>query len=515
MAINRRQFLVGLAGSSAGLPFILPSPPSNASSIIPLADNSNAVFKHGVASGDPLHDRVILWTRVTVSTPENVMVEWEVAEDYGMRNVVQAGKIKTGADKDFTVKVDVSGLLADFTYYFRFRYHNEVSTIGKTRTLPVGNVAQIKLAVVSCANYSNGYFNVYRLVGERNDVDAVVHLGDYIYETLSTSNEDPDYSVREHSPAAECRRLEDYRSRHAQYKTDDDLQFIHSRHPFICIWDDHEFANNAWCDGAPNYTNDNDAWLVRKDSAMRAYFEWMPIREPDQTKQIGIYRKFQFGDLVDLIMLDTRIAARPAPNEQLPSSENDSLLGTAQESWLLNSLDKSITSGTRWRFIGQQVMLGQLTPLGYTLNIDQWDGFPGSRARLLQHLRRNKVDNVVFLTGDVHTSWASDIALDPYDSDSYSDVTGNGSIAVELITPAVTSNGLTRAVDAFVAEQVVTSTNPHVKYVDLYHRGFLLVDIRHDRTRAEWYHVETVTSRDSTHFLAHSETIYDGRNRIG
>ena len=271
-------------------------------------------FEHGVASGDPLQDRVVLWTRVSgLSAP--TAVQWTVAEDAGFSRVVAKGVAEAAPHRDFTVKVDAAGLWPGRDYWYRFNLGGAVSPVGRARTLPQGAVKDVVLAFVTCSLYPNGYFNAYDHISRLDRVDAVVELGDYIYEYGG----DHSYGMvngkklgRAHEPAHDIVTLADYRTRHAQYKRDPDLQAAHARCPWICVWDDHEVANDDWAGGAENHDpKTQGAWIERERVAMQAYYEWMPIREPAPGQAFeAINRSFQFGDLASLIMLESRLLAR-------------------------------------------------------------------------------------------------------------------------------------------------------------------------------------------------------------
>ena len=283
-------------------------------------DRGRQVFIHGVASGDPRADRVILWTRVEAppgSTPE---VAWEISSDERFHRIEARGTLATGAARDYTVKIDAQGLHPGRTYYYRFSARGERSPIGRTRTPRAGSVRHLRLAIASCANLPFGYFNVYRRIAERADLDGVLHLGDYLYEYQNGRYGNGTALDRIPEPDREVVTLDDYRHRHAQYKRDPDLQEAHRQHPFITVWDDHEFANNTWRDGAENHNPDRGEgeWAARRAAAVQAYLEWMPIREDLATRRPRIYRSFAFGDLADLIMLDTRLLDR---DEQAPSRD--------------------------------------------------------------------------------------------------------------------------------------------------------------------------------------------------
>jgi alkaline phosphatase D len=509
---TRRQFLT-VSGTLALGPLLPACGDGEAD-----ADPGRA-FRHGVASGDPLTDAVVIWTRVTPpGNASSVAVEWEMASDVELEDVVASGRVEAEPERDFTVKVDVRELEPGTTYYYRFRALEQVSAIGRTRTVPE-STERLRAAVVSCSNYPFGFFNVYARIAERADLDLVIHLGDYIYE-YAEGGYGPGAAIgRASEPAHEIVTLEDYRSRHAQYKGDADLQEAHRQHPFVPVWDDHEVANDAWKDGAGNHDpalGEGD-YLERKHAAQQAYFEWMPIRELEDRSKI--YRTFAFGDLADLVMLDTRQVGRDeqannACDAEELASEQRSLLGAEQERWFFDELVASQERGARWRLVGQQVMMSQLRNPAASepcaLNVDAWDGYVASRERVFDALTENEIDNVVVLTGDIHSSFACELARDPFDPESYDGETSQGSLAVELVTPAVTSPSIEELSTAETLGQVISDASPHIKFVDLFHRGYLLIDVTPERVSAEWYHVDTIAEPSDDESLARVFEIRSG-----
>jgi alkaline phosphatase D len=332
-------------------------------------------FYHGVASGDPLHDRVILWTRVTpIDFSSSPTVSFKVALDPTFTTLVAQGNYTTNADQDFTVKVDVVGLEPNTFYYYEFEYEGSYSAVGRTKTLPLGDVDNIRLAVVSCANLEAGYFNVYQAINERNDVDAVLMLGDYIYE-YETGGYSPNASVdRTWEPAEEIVDLSEYRLRYSTYHMDYALRNLHQNYPWICIWDDHETANDAFKDGAQNHSAGEGDWQLRKENGKQAFFEWLPIR-PKVQGNTQIFRSFEFGNLADIIMLDTRLEGRDeqvALGSSLLNDTSRTILGQEQFVWLKDELSNSTQT---WKVLGNQVMMGKISVLGSPLNTDGWDGY--------------------------------------------------------------------------------------------------------------------------------------------
>lgn len=289
-------------------------------------------FRHGVASGDPVQDAVIIWTRVTpgpdIDEATAIPVHWTMGRDPALSDIVGEGEIQATLEHDYTVKVDVGGLAPGTQYYYRFMVGEQGSTLGHTNTLPANGVARSRLAVVSCANYPAGYFNVYREVAKRDDIDAVIHLGDYIYEygVDGYGGEQGKKLGRIVEPAHEILSLADYRTRHGQYRSDPDLQVLTSRHPIIAVWDDHETANNSFKDGAENHNEGEGDWAARKAAAVRAYYEWLPIRMTDKQTPAVTYRSFRLGGLASLIMLDTRIAGRMRQIDYATELSNQSAL---------------------------------------------------------------------------------------------------------------------------------------------------------------------------------------------
>jgi alkaline phosphatase D len=441
-------------------------------------------------------------------------VEWRVATDPEMTRLVATGAARADEEGDYTVKIDVSGLAPGTTYYYEFGALQVRSRVGRTKTLPRGGAERARLAVASCANYPAGFFNVYRAIAARTDLDLVLHVGDYLYEYANGTLGDGTPIDRLPEPDRELLTLADYRARHAQYKRDADLQELHRQHPLLAIWDDHEVSNNGYRDGAGNHQPDSEGdWQQRKRSAMRAYFEWMPIRPAAPGEVEQIYRQFAYGDLFDLMLLDTRFAgrdARIAANCDRAGLDDAarSLLGAAQEAWFLDSLKASQARRAGWRLVAQQVMMGQLSDVaqGCVTHTDQWDGYAPSRARVLGFLRDEAIDNVVVLTGDAHSSWAFDLAENPFDPAMYDPASGQGSLAVEFVAPSVSSPAI------LVSDGEGPATHPHLKYVDLVHHGYVLVDIARERVQAEWYHVSSVLEPGAGEGLSASFRVLAGEN---
>ncbi len=504
-----------------------------------LVDEKLFPFFHGVASGDPLKDRVIIWTRVSPEdVTEGVTVTWRMATDTLLQNVVKSGTFITTADRDFTVKVDVTGLQPEKTYYYGFTALGKNSITGRTRTAPEIMTNQLRFGLVSCSNMPNGFFNSYQQLSKIKDLDAVIHLGDYIYEYASSTTGD-----RAVLPAGETITLSDYRLRHGSYKLDPDLRAVHQQNPFIVVWDDHESTNNSYREGAENHTEGAEGiWDERKRFSARAYDEWMPIRTVDTANTLKIFRVINYGGLADIIMLDTRIYDRDEQlsNAVVPGMDlndpNRRLIGPEQMQFLLDALKNSTS---KWKVIGQQVMfmhwnivgkpLLDIVPLvpdiinlavnesGVAFNSDAWDGYPAERKTILEFIRDENIDNVIILTGDIHSHWAADVAIDPFNPLAYNPLTGEGSLAVEFVTISVTSSNLNAvSTDPLTRTAVhtgITTANPHIKYVNLFDNGFSILDLKTNKAQTDYF-LTPVTQRTETISRERSYSTSDGANRV-
>lgn len=521
---------------------------------------SLAPFYHGVASGDPLADRVMIWTRVTPDTLNNTAVEvgWRVATDPALTNVVASGVVSTNAERDYTVKVDVVGLNSNTTYYYGFSALEANSLTGRTKTTPTASESNhLKFGVVSCSNFQAGYFNAYGQLAARNDLDAVIHLGDYIYEYPNFFyGSDSIWNDRVISPPTEIIDLFDYRTRYATYRLDTHLIRLHQQHPIIAVWDDHESANDSYEGGANNHDPVTEGpWETRKANARQAYFEWMPIRDNNDTI---VYRTISYGDIADLMLLDTRLEGR---NQQINDITNPALyatertiLGADQREWFFNQLNSSTA---KWKIVGQQVIFSTFnvgwaaSALGQTYEetestfLDIWDGYPAERQRVIDHIVDNDIDNVVILTGDFHSSFAYDVAQPPVDIEfidipgvgtfpthiptDYDSLTGAGSVAVEFATPSVTSANfdenasveLANAFEAQINQPILAgggtfnlgNPNPHLKYVDLDRHGYFILDVKEDSVQADFFYVPILGVSNDQSFGGARYTL-DGENHL-
>ena len=463
-------------------------------------DAAKAPFYHGVASGDPLHDQVIIWTRVSPATVKAVEVNWTVATDKNMTNTINSGQTTTDESKDYTVKIDVTELSPNTTYYYQFEALGKKSVIGRTKTTAQEKSENVRLAIVSCSNYEAGYFNGFARLAERDDLDAVVHLGDYIYEYGPGTYGDTTLGKnRQHLPAKEIITLSDYRTRYAQYRLDSDFQKVHQQHPFITIWDDHEFANNVYQTGAENHQEEEGDFNTRKAIAKQVYFEWLPVRE-GATKEI--YRTIRFGNLVDLIMLDERVKGRTMPVDSAShvnyAASDRSMLGAEQLAWFKNQLT---SSESKWKVIGNQVIFS-LMDLSWRdpkrpFNLDAWDGYPYEQAQINKFLAEEQLSNVIFTTGDTHCSWAFEV---PRDIAAYRAMGTKQAVAIEFGTPSITSSNFDESVpleEVQQAEAIFTNENfnPHLKYVNLRDHGYLLLTLDKSEATAAYYYVDKINTR--------------------
>ncbi len=514
---------------------------------------ATGAFAHGVASGDPGPTSAIIWTRVTppaAMTETRMVVVWEAAADEAFTDMRGKGEANTGAAKDWTVKAELTDLEPGSTYYYRFRLGDIYSPIGRTRTLPAGAVDRARFAVVSCSNYPFGFFNVYDLIARDDDFDAVLHLGDYFYEYGRDGYGGPSGAAlgREHEPPHEIISLDDYRRRHAQYKADPAAQAMHSRHPIIPVWDDHETANDSWATGAENHDPETEgSWDARRRAALQAYYEWMPVREPAPTPE-AFFRTFSYGDLLTVAAIETRLMARARPfeyNEVVPTLKTDAdvarfrdeilwdpsreMLGGAQRAFLADTFKTSTDAGQPWRLIANQVIMGKViapdlsehvteediisleeqwnqarafvefSKLGLPTNLDAWDGYPAARERFYELAKENGGDGMIVVTGDTHTWWANDLTMKD-----------GAPVGVELGVSSVSSPSPYRP--EFLGGKgadyalLTNRENPDVRYLSGANHGFIDLTIERDGARAVFRAVDTIESRN---YNAFDEAAFD------
>ncbi|MBT3149696.1 alkaline phosphatase D family protein [Streptomyces sp. CHD11] len=529
----RRRTVVKAAAATAALAGPL------AAALPARAERQTPAFLHGVASGDPLPDGVLLWTRVT-PVPEAIPgsglgpdteVSWTVARDKAFSDVVARGSTLATAASDHTVKADIRGLRPATDYWFRFSSGGAGSPAARTRTAPAADAAVtgLRFGVVSCSNWEAGRFSAYRHLAARGDLDAWLHLGDYIYEYATGEYGTRGTVVRPHAPAHETVTLADYRVRHAHYKTDPDLQALHAEAPVIAIWDDHEIANDTWSGGAENHTEGAEgSWAARQAAAKQAYFEWMPVRP---ALAGTTYRRLRFGRLADLSLLDLRSFR----SQQVSTGDGDvddpdrTLTGRAQLDWLKAGLT---ASDTTWRLVGTSVMISPfsvgslpaslLKPLtkllglpqeGLAFNTDQWDGYTDDRRELLAHLRANAIRNTVFLTGDIHMAWANDV---PVNAGTYP---LSASAATEFVVTSVSSDNLDDIVKVpegtvtALAAPLIRAANRHVHWVDTDRHGYGVLDITAERAQMDYYVLSGRTEADATSRWARSYRTRSGTQK--
>lgn len=474
-------------------------------------------FALGVASGDPSATGVVLWTRLALdpTAPDGlggmpgraVEVEWQLAADDRFAKIVKSGTATARPNGAHSVHVEVDGLDAGREYFYRFRTDGHVSPAGRTRTAPVG-LTPFTFVVAACAHYEHGYYTAYRRLAEQ-DPDLVVHLGDYMYEYQPQGYTAISGTVREHA-GNKCQSLADYRLRHAQYKTDPDLQAAHLAAPWLVAFDDHEIENN-WA-GPVSSTNAPE-FRDRVAHALQAYYENMPLRRASlpHGAAMKINRRVSWGGLAAFHLLDTRQfrddqacedGDRAGCDERL--TERRTILGEDQHRWLLDGL---AGSGARWNLIGQQVLMAQrdFKPgPGSEMNMDSWDGYAAERTRLLQGIQASGGANPVVLTGDAHMHHAADLRPDFDDPDS-------PRAAVELVTSSISSDGDGYRDEARIAQ--VLRENPHISYIDQ-RRGYIVCSVQPDEMRAEFRTLNYISRRGAPAKTSARFTIPSGHAQL-
>ncbi len=472
-------------------------------------------FTLGVASGDPLPDGMVLWTRLAPLPRESgggmprepVKVDWQLAEDEGMSRVVKRGTVAAVPEWGHSVHVEVEGLKPDRWYWYQFKAGGEVSPLGRTRTMPPAGAAadRLRFAFASCQHYGQGYYTAFEHMA-REDLDLVVHLGDYIYEKGDVKE-----PVRRiHTP--EIFTLDDYRARYALYKSDAALQAAHAAAPWIVTWDDHEVSNNYANDiheHPDRYTRDE--FLQRRAAAYQAYFEHMPLRRASlpHGPDMLLYRRLEFGQLASFHVLDTRQYRTDQPlgdglKVVTPEvlDERGTLMGDRQRQWLFDGLDRSAAG---WNIVAQQIMMvcfDQQVGPGVKTWMDQWSGYEAERRRLVRHFGDSPARNPVVLTGDIHTNWANELAP-VFDSPDAAPT------AVEFVGTSITSNGETHP--SFAAE--IMAENPHVKYFNG-ERGYVSCEITPQQWRTEYQCVPYVDRPGAPLITRASFVVEDGRSKL-
>ena len=528
----------GLIGLSAGAGLVACTSPE---SVVGknLASISTGAFAHGVASGDPFATSVVLWTRVSPDTDGDVEVSWEVSREASFNEITKSGQFITNKARDYCVKIIADKLEPGQTYFYRFRAADKMSDVGRTRTLPDGAVEQLHFAVVSCSNWQHGYFNTYDAISKRAaemPYDAMIHLGDYYYEYGAL--ETPRIPDRVHEPAHEIVELGDYRQRHAQYRSDPALQAATAAMPLIAVWDDHETSNDSWKTGAQNHQTETEGdWNTRQQAALRAYYDWMPIREPRPGKvRSDIYRNFRFGDLANITCVETRLTARAEPiivesyidemsvdggvekfKQEVLHAPGREMFGADQQDFIVEALNQSKQDGVAWRLLANQVIMGRLLTPDFTPFIDEgalerietawpdvrdfvalskynmplypdsWDGYPVARENFYAALEAADINDLLVLTGDAHEFWVNDLTSE-----------AGRKYGLELVTSSVSSETLTAFLGDATPDHnlLLTQKNEDARFYDATRSGFIDLTLTPKNTAVIMFNVDTVLSRD-------------------
>ncbi len=516
---------------------------SVSASVLAAACNSTettrpTLYQHGIASGDPTATSIVIWTHI--NTTKNTQVSWQLALDPNFNNIVRDHVATASSKRDYTVKVNVTGLHAGTTYYYRFIANKQISPVGQTRTLPTGNVAGLGLAIVSCSNFPFGYFNAYDAIAKDEDIDYVVHLGDYLYEIDAHGWGSNQGLGRNHYPENELLTLADYRLRHAQYKTDAGSKAMHARHPLIVTWDDHESANDPYMHGAQAHQSQTEGpWLSRRAAGLQAYYEWMPVRDPlHNHAPEELWRHYSFGNLASIITLETRHTGR---SKQISYSEHWSELANTQsrnhflnktvgaaertmlspkmEDFLATALDQSKSAQQTWRIIGNQTTMARVnipdfapTDLDlswlendayltrrYTAmaslgrfnlpyNLDAWDGYPAAREAFYTICQNQGVNDLLVLTGDTHSAWFNQLS------------SNTQAMGYEIATTSVTSPGGDKPLGPnSIAEfdSMMVKHNPDILWKNALHRGYAKLVLTPQKAVVEYIGLDTVRN---THY---------------
>ncbi|CAN5214462.1 alkaline phosphatase D family protein [soil metagenome] len=516
--VDRRQFIATAAYGLGGL--LLP-----AGALFAQTLSAARGFTHDVASGEPATDSILLWTRF-VGDGDSAHVKVEISETPDFARVVSGGQVITGPWRDWTAKITVDGLSPGRTYHYRFIGEDgSKSPVGRTKTLPQGDLRRYRIGVFSCANLPAGEFNAYAHAALRDDIDVTLHLGDYFYENKRAGNTlaaSPRWDRIQ--PQTKLLSLTDYRLRYASYRVEPALRLLHNRHAMILSMDDHELADDAWEGGAVDHMPEDGDWTVRKLMAMQAYREWLPVDDEP-------YKAYEIGGLATLFRTDTRMLARSkyASTAKLFASPDvpaalagfrdgpwrdpaATMMGTTQENWLAHALKASTAARTKWQVVGVGTIIGQsympaeaatwlapdatasarryipagveLAKAGLSFNFDNWGGYPAARARLLAAAQHAKA-NLVMVSGDSHNAWAYELNNQ------------NTRAGVEFAGHAVCSNGFevpTKGTDPKTIAAAMLRVSPELKWCDTSQRGYMMLTLTDTAATNEWIFMQTVAT---------------------
>ena len=487
-------------------------------------NKENITFDYGVASGDPTNSHIILWTKISKENNDDINIKWQVSSDIKFENIITSGTQKSSFTNNFTVKVDAE-IPKEFNgkkIFYRFNHGDIFSEIGASSTLPSGNTNKFNIAFCSCSNYPAGFFNAYKEIAKNDDIDLVLHLGDYIYEYGRNvyPSEGSEEMGRMVEPPHEIISLDDYRKRYALYRSDEDLQDLHASKPMIVVWDDHEFTNNTWKKGAENHSTDEGVFEDRIYNAIKAYYEWMPIREHNNKSRI--WRDFKVGNLFQLLMLDTRYLYRDKQlniNTYIDNgiidkkkykenlNKDRDLLGSEQHNWIKKTVNKKF----KWSIFGQQLLIGpkhlprlfrdfdsnelpnylkniiDIAGAKLPYNTDQWDGYPNEREQFYRNIEESQ--SSIILAGDSHDSWLSNL----YDSkDKF--------VGIEIGAPSITSPN---SIDTFgskinMIEDAFIKENKNLKWINGRNKGYVQLTISNENVKVKYHYVSNVKSKKYT-----------------
>ncbi|MDP9841847.1 alkaline phosphatase D family protein [Streptosporangium lutulentum] len=507
---SRRVFMSIAAAGAGGLLL-------TGAGVAPARTLARDPFTLGIASGDPSRDGVVLWTRLAVEPlgpdgrggmpARDVDVEWELALDERFAKVVRKGTETARWKRAHSVHVEPEGLEPGTEYFYRFRAGGHVSRVGRTRTAPAA-VSPMTFAIAACAHYEHGFYTAYKRLAEQ-EPDLVVHLGDYMYEYAPKGYTALGGSVRHHTPG-KCATLADYRMRHAQYKSDADLQTAHAVAPWLVAFDDHEIENN-WAGDVS--ASGAAGFAQRRAHAFQAYYENMPLRRASLPggASMRIHRRVDWGPLARFHLLDTRqFRDDQACEDGLRSGCDDrlatgrTLLGEDQRRWLLDGL---ASSDAHWNLVGQQVLMAQRDSKvgpGTEVSMDSWDGYAAERTRLLTGFRDSGATNPVVLTGDAHMHHAADLKLDFDDPDS-------PRVAVELVTSSIASDGDGYRDKGRMAETI--EENPHISYLDQ-RRGYIVCRVTPEELRADFRTLDYISRRGAPAKTGARFTVPSGQSEL-